>query len=125
MMCKEVKTGNQPKLLGGLQVSLDMEKTFDTVSRTLMIRALQLYHLHSDLFQLVHSWLTPHKYYIPFKQLIGQIQAHRGIKQGAKDAPLLWTLTMNLVLVDLQIKYSHTWLHEHMVVYADDTTFGG
>ena len=27
---------------------------------------------------------------------------------------------MSLMLVDLQIKYSHTWLHEHMVVYADD-----
>ena len=27
---------------------------------------------------------------------------------------------MSLVLVDLQNKYSHQWLHEHMVVYADD-----
>ena len=27
---------------------------------------------------------------------------------------------MSLVLVDLQTNYSHTWLHEHMVVYADD-----
>ena len=52
--------------------------------------------------------------------MIRQIQAHRGINQGAKDAPLLWTLTMSLVLVDLQNKYSHQWLHEHMVVYADD-----
>ena len=120
MMCKDVKAGPQPKLLGGLQVSLDMEKAFDTVSRTLVLRALKMYNLDPDLFQLVHSWLTPHKYCIPFKQLIGQIQAHRGIKQWAKDAPLLWTLTMSLVLVDLQNKYSHQWLHEHMVVYADD-----
>ena len=120
MMCRAVKTGTQPRLLGGLQVSLDMEKAFDTVSRTLVLRALQLYRLDPDLFQLVHTWLTPHKYCIPFKQLIGQIHAHRGIKQGAKDAPLLWTLTMSLVLVDLQNKYSHQWLHEHMVVYADD-----
>ena len=27
---------------------------------------------------------------------------------------------MSLVLVDLQNKYSHQWLHEHMGVYADD-----
>ena len=120
MMCKEVKIGSMPKLLGDLQISLDMEKAFDTVSRTLVLRTLKLYHLDPDLFQLVHLWLTPHKYCIPFKQLIGQIQAHRGIKQGAKNAPLLWTLTMSLVLIDLQTKYSHTWLHEHMGVYADD-----
>ena len=80
MMGKEVKIGNQPKLLGGLQGSLDMEKAFDTVSRTLVFRALKLYHLDSDLFQFVYSWFTPHKYCLPFKQLIGQIQAHRGIK---------------------------------------------
>ena len=67
MMCKEITTGSTPKLLGGLQVSLDMEKAFDTVSRTLVLRALQMYHLDPDLFQLVHSWLTPHKYCIPFK----------------------------------------------------------
>ena len=86
-----------------------------------MIRALTMYNLDPDLFQLVYSWLTPHKYCVPFKQLIGQIQAQRGIKQGAKDAPLLWTLTMSLVFVDLQGRYSYTWLHEHIVVYADDT----
>ena len=119
-MCKEVKIVGPPKLLGGLQVSLDMEKAFDTVSRHLVLRALKMYNLDLDLFQFVHSWLTPHKYCVPFKQLTGQIQAQRGIKQGAKDAPLLWTLTMSLVFVDLQGRYSHTWLHEHMVVYADD-----
>ena len=32
---------------------------------------------------------------------------------------------MSLVPVDLQIKYSHTWLHEHMVVYADDIHLRG
>ena len=65
MMCKDVKTGPQPKLLGGLQVSLDMEKAFDTVSRTLVLRALKMYNLDLDLFQLVHSWLTPHKSVFP------------------------------------------------------------
>ena len=59
MMCRAVKTGTQPRLLGGLQVSLDMDKAFDTVSRTLVLRALQLYYLDPDLFQLVHTWLTP------------------------------------------------------------------
>ena len=65
MMCKDVKTGPQPKLLGGLQVSLDMEKAFDTVSRTLVLRALKMYNLDLDLFQLVHSWLIPHKSVFP------------------------------------------------------------
>lgn len=46
--------------------------------------------------------------------------AQRGIKQGAKDAPLLWTLTMILILVDLQARYSLAWLRDHIVVYVDD-----
>ena len=55
VICKEVKISSMPKLLRGLQISLNMEKAFDTINRTLVLRALQLYHLDHDLFQFVHS----------------------------------------------------------------------
>lgn len=59
-------------LQGGLQISLDMEKAFDTVDRKLV---LSFFALDSDLLKLVQFWLAPHKYCIPFKQLIGQVTA--------------------------------------------------
>ena len=70
--------------------------------------------------RLIHSWLAPHKYCIPFKQLIGHVIACRDIKQGSKDAPLLWTLVMSAILLDLKARFSLAWLRDHVVVYADD-----
>ena len=55
-----------------------------------------------------------------FKQLIGYVTASRDIKQGSKDAPLLWTLVMSAILLDLKARYSLAWLRDHVVVYADD-----
>ena len=92
-------------LWGGIQISLDMEKAFDIVSRTLVSRALHAFDLSSDLQSLVHSWFVPHAYFIPHEELIGKIQATGGIKQGSKDAPLFWNLTMYLILQDLLAQY--------------------
>lgn len=58
-------------IAGGLQVSLDMEKAFERVDRSLVIRALTLFDLGPDLTRLLYSWLAPHKYYIPHKFVIG------------------------------------------------------
>lgn len=63
-----------------------------------------------DSSQVLHS----------FKQFIGHVIARRGIKQGSKDAPLLWTLVMSAILMDLQARFSLEWLRDHVVVYADD-----
>ena len=58
-------------LFGGIQVSLDMEKAFDSISREVAQRALQLIHLPHDVVNAIQIWLAPHKYYIPFKTMIG------------------------------------------------------
>lgn len=61
-----------------------VEKAFDTVARPLVLKALDLFQLNPDLLRLVRSWLIPHRYCVPFKQLIGHVTARRGIKQGSK-----------------------------------------
>ena len=107
-------------MFGGLQVSLDMNKAFDSVSRNTVSLAIQYLQLPHDLQIMIHTLLSPHKYYIPHKKLVGEILATRGIRQGSKDGPILWTLCMHLVLTDLVARYSYTWLHDHVIIYADD-----
>ena len=34
--------------------------------------------------------------------------------------PLLWTLVMSAILLDLKARFSLEWLHDHVVVYADN-----
>ena len=120
-LCRDRQQDASPQgLFGGLQVSLDMEKAFDTVRRDLVLHALDQINLSSDVLHMIQTWLVPHKYHIPFKSLIGIIDASRGIKQGSTDAPILWTLCMFLIMKELLQRYSHEWLHDHLIVYADD-----
>ena len=97
-----------------------MEKAFDTVRRDIVFHALNQIDLSPDVFHMIQTWLAPHKYHIPFKSLIGTIDASRGIKQGSTDAPILWTLCMHLIMQELLQRYSHQWLHDHLIIYADD-----
>ena len=85
-----------------------MEKAFDTISRTIVVRALTILDLPPELLHMLHTWLAPNNYYIPFKELVGSLTANRGIQQGSKAAPLLWSLCMHLLLVDLLTRYSIT-----------------
>ena len=120
-LCRDRQTDNSPHgLFGGMQVSLDMEKAFDTVRRDLVLHALNQINLPPDVLHMIQTWLAPHKYHIPFKSLVGTIDASRGIKQGSTDAPILWTLCMYLIMQELLQRYSHAWLHDHLIVYADD-----
>ena len=107
-------------MFGGLQFSFDMNKAFDSVSRITVSLAIKCFQLPQDLQTMIHTLLFLHKYYIPHKKLVGEILATRGIRQGSKDGPILWTLCMHLVLADLAARYSCTWLHDHVIIYADD-----
>ena len=46
---------NAPGMQGGLQISLDMEKAFDTVTRSLVLQALDQYQFDIDALRLIHS----------------------------------------------------------------------
>lgn len=80
-LCQHPKYGSGTLgLAGGLQISLDMEKAFEIINRQLVVRALDLFNLDPDLLHLIHTWLFPHKYLIPYKQLINIVIARRDIK---------------------------------------------
>ena len=122
--CQQTRQNlDRHKLIGDLQVSLDMEKTFDTINRNVVHRTLVILSVPLDILTMIHAWFAPNQYYISFKDLVGHLTATRGIQQGSKAAPLLWSLYMHLLMVDLLARYSHTWLHEHLIVFANDVHF--
>ena len=59
----QIETG----MFGGLQVSLNMNKAFDSVNRTTVGFAIELLPLPQDLRTMMHTLLHPHKYYISHK----------------------------------------------------------
>ena len=68
---------------GGLQMSLDLEKAFDIVGRNHVLKALAIF-----------DRLFLHNYCLSHKDIVGRFRTHRGIKQGARDAPLVWIVYM-------------------------------
>ena len=48
-----------------------MEKAFDTIRRDLVFQALRQIDLPPDVLHIIQTWLTPHKYHIPFKLFVG------------------------------------------------------
>ena len=48
-------------LFGGLQISLDMEKLFDSINREIIQRVLDLISLPFDVLSMLQTWLIPHK----------------------------------------------------------------
>ena len=69
-------------------MSIDMEKAFDSTSRTIVVRALAILDLPPELLHMLHTLLAPNKYYIPFKDLVGALTATRGFQRGSKAAPM-------------------------------------
>ena len=101
-------------------ISLDLEKASDAIDRHLVIRALALHDIDPNLLKLVHSWLQKYEYCIPHKELLDRFTASRGINQRSKDAPMLWTLNMYLVLHDLLAHHDMSCIVSHIIIYADD-----
>ena len=66
-----------------------MEKAFDIISRHIVHRPLPILSLPPDVFTMIHAWLAPNQYYIPFKDLVGHLTATRGNTTALKSGPLV------------------------------------
>ena len=83
--CRTVRTlcqqfARAEGLWGGIQISLDLEKAFDAITRIHVVRAIHLFEINSDLRHLVQSWLRKHEYCVPHKDLVARFTTTRGIK---------------------------------------------
>ncbi|CAE7762323.1 Pol [Symbiodinium sp. CCMP2592] len=124
-LCTRTREHNRTRkdkaaLAGGVQVALDLQKAFDLVSRPFVLQCIDEAQLPSDLATSLKSSVLSGEYTIKHKGISCSLEAHRGIKQGAKDAPLLWNLVVLGVLKKLASKLGWSWIRAHLTIYADD-----
>ena len=100
---------------GGVPLSLDLTQAFDRLDWGL-IRA----QVPSDLRALVMTWLHGMRYHVSHRGHSTVVQATRGMKQGCKIAPLLWSLSTGTLMRDLAELTSRSWVQAHVTAYADD-----
>ena len=111
---------NKPEPVAGLQVSLDMSQAFDRLERSQVLSALRDAQTPPDLVSIVMNWLEAVDYHISHKGAVECVRATRGVRQGCRISPILWTIYTGYLLNTLAASTGKTWILNNCTLYADD-----
>ena len=114
----------RPKVAGGLQLFLDIERAFDLISRERLFGQLHKLGISPHVLQLLSLWHQQTNYHLKCHGTEIPIQVGRGVRQGCRAAPFLWNSYMWLFLVELSRITSPQWAAQCINVYADDCQMG-
>ena len=113
--------GSTNRLTGGLIISLDLSKAFDTVPRHQLFQSLRKLELDPQLLScLWHAYKTTENE-CEHRGCHRKFVSCRGIRQGCSAAPTLWTLYSLAILEELATKIPKQWLLAYLTIFADDT----
>ena len=77
---------------GGITLSLDLNKAFDSVSWTLLEQVLGKFAIPAEIAQLIMFLHCEARYLFTKADEVTSLQLGQGIRQGCGTAPSLWTL---------------------------------
>eukprot|EP00435_Cladocopium_sp_Y103_P007029 s1036_g2.t1 len=112
------------RLYGGLQLCLDLQRAFDCVNRVKLFQKLHLLNISAPLISLLTTWHEDAAYIVQTDSDAEPIQIGRGVRQGCKAAPGLWSFFLVIFLSELSTKIPLTWIQQCMTIYADDFHVG-
>ena len=109
---------------GGLQVCIDLQRAFDCVNREKLFCKLHHLSIDANIIQLLTEWHMDTQYIVQHDTADSPIFIGRGVRQGCKAAPGLWTFFLILWLHELVASIPFTWVQNHLNIYADDFHVG-
>lgn len=112
------------RVAGGLQLFLDIEKAFDMVSRARLFSRLGEIGINPQIVILLSHWHQQTHYHLNSNGEDVPIAVGRGVRQGCRAAPLLWTGYMWLFLLELSRETSPSWVANSVNIFADDCQMG-
>ena len=118
-----VSSGPSAKI-GGIQASFDLTQAFDRLGWTLVQEALIDAQVPVQLRGQLLDFYRHLGYHLRFGDEHAVVRASRGVKQGCKVAPLLWSLTTGLLMRRLARRTSKAWLLRVLTAFADDLHLG-
>ena len=110
--------------IGGIQASFDLTQAFDRLGWTLVQEALIDAQVPLELRGQLLDFYRHLGYHLHFGDEHAVVRASRGVKQGCKVAPLLWSLTTGLLMRRLARRTSQAWLLRVLTAFADDLHLG-
>lgn len=111
------------ELGGGLMLSLDLSKAFDTVCRQRLFQGLQSLGVSESILNLLKSIYQHTSFTFEHKGCYREFRTTRGIRQGCKAAPALWTAQAALLLHAIADATKHDWMLDNSTTFADDCNF--
>ncbi|CAE7535527.1 Pol, partial [Symbiodinium sp. CCMP2592] len=108
----------------GAQLSLDLSSAFDLMDWRLLDKALLASEVPAELRHQIMSWHSEISYVLTHLGHTAKVEAQRGLRQGCKLAPLLWTLALAQIYRELLAEgdplLTAPWLEQSSTIYADD-----
>eukprot|EP00439_Symbiodinium_sp_Y106_P056973 s2801_g8.t1 len=108
----------------GIQLSLDLSSAFDLLDWRLLDRALLAAQVPLTLRNQIMSWHHEIHYVLTHLGQTAQVCARKGLRQGCKLAPLLWTMALEQIYRELVAEgdalLTVAWLQGSLTIYADD-----
>ncbi|CAE7872459.1 unnamed protein product, partial [Symbiodinium necroappetens] len=119
-------SGTSAKIGGiqAIQASFDLTQAFDRLGWTLVHEALIDAQVPVELRGQLLDFYRHLGYHLRFGDEHAVVRASRGVKQGCKVAPLLWSLTTGLLMRRLARRTSQAWLLRVLTAFADDLHLG-
>lgn len=86
---------NQAAICGGLQLSIELSRAFDSISRPMLFGAFRTFQISDDLLVLLQAWRMDCHYRMQSPDGAQPVSIGRGVQQGCKLAPALWALLLS------------------------------
>ncbi|CAE7491773.1 unnamed protein product [Symbiodinium sp. CCMP2592] len=113
-----------PELWRSAQLSLDLSSAFDLMDWRLLDKALLASEVPAELRHQIMSWHSEISYVLTHLGHTAKVEAQRGLRQGCKLAPLLWTLALAQIYREILAEgdplLTAPWLEQCSTIYADD-----
>ena len=112
--------GDVTKLVGGLQVSVDLTQAFDQMPRWLLLKGMRAMGLEEDFVSVLMRWITQSEYEISHMGHVRRFDASRGVRQGCVASPILWIIFVHSICDELAGKVGYSRVCQILTLFADD-----
>ena len=108
------------QICGGIQVLLDANKAFDLVPRKSLFGFINALPIDQVLVTLLSEWHTNTAYVVSDGSTAQRVATGRGVRQGCRAAPILWSSHTLHLFYQLRDNISAQWIKSCLTAFADD-----
>jgi uncharacterized C2H2 Zn-finger protein len=111
---------DSPSLVGGMMLCLDLTRAFDTVRRPHLFRGMAQLGISEELITFLKCVYRTTTYEFEHRGVSKTVHTCRGIRQGCKAAPCLWTVFISALMQEYATMTSMSFLLLCVTIFADD-----